>query len=85
MVSISNASWIKDNDPRRANDPPYKVESIVESIVWRPEDGANVVTYAVFQGKKRRQSVRLDRIFDDGKPRSNGYNVVPAPYGVALP
>jgi hypothetical protein len=69
MTTIQVGDWIKDNDPRRASDPARQIVNF---------DGVDGPHFTVY-GNKRRQRIREDRIFLDGKKRSQGWNLVPAP------
>lgn len=64
-MKIEVGTVLRDNDPR------FKGRTVVVAHV-----GASYVDY---QGKSRYCTLRLDRIFSDGKKRAQGWNVVTDP------
>lgn len=61
---VKAGSLIENNDPRVK--PEYKRVRVVEVLGG----------YAYYQSAKRRAKIALNRIFNDGKPRRQGYSVV---------
>ena len=57
---------IKDNDPRNPNRILTIIEFTDKSAICMTED-------------KRRCSIKLNRIYSDGKPRRSGFDLIQTP------
>lgn len=66
--AVKVGTILRNNDPRKAGEEVKVIAVLFRETAW----------FAVYQGKGRKNGIRLDRIYNDGVVRNNGWSVVPA-------
>jgi hypothetical protein len=70
VATLTVGTRLRNNDPRVPDTDPYKIVTV---LGVGPINGEVVASY---QARTRLAHIKLSRIFDDGKNRHQGYNVV---------
>jgi len=65
---IKVGTILRNNDPRRQDERVTVIATTIRDGDW----------YATYQGNTRMNSIRFDRIHTDGRPRHQGWSVVPS-------
>ena len=71
MSNTANVGQVHEGTRLRSNDPRDNGKIIVVTAI--AQEGLTL--FAIYQTGRRRAKIRFERIFTDGLPRAQGYNL----------